>query len=465
MSMPAPAPGKPSPPEVRRQDRIADAVPALFDMLMLKDEVDIQAAVSAISRHLVDPATPVEDAVVELHSNAPTHVLELVLCSASDDAYRALVAAILQGYQQDLEGLLSSPAPGLLSRFALCHWFLPDVCSSGTTDTSDATETLRWKDAEAGTAVLREILKLSSIDEARIRRERSDDKDLPFGVKFAKSQGERKRARREKNASLIDREAFTRYGAKVPRTPIEVQSLTKNICDVQRSALRHYLGVFRLPEVAVAIKSTFLVSPNDVSDESEEASTCSYTDSEVASTCSYEDSEEDAIERGAFSPVRPEKAALLFDSLEGFGEWSLNFTSPAARDLRQARDGKMFGIFLKKLQELSRGHFSEDNQKRLTGVQVIIPVYEAKMTGDTRLLYQVDCERCPRDGVERQVLTIHGICTHAQISRRLKDSIRHRARRLGQPDNAEYKKRCMYRNPPANPGDNVFSPATWHPRR
>ncbi|KAM5530410.1 hypothetical protein V8D89_015921 [Ganoderma adspersum] len=248
-------------------------------------------------------------------------------------------------------------------------------------------------------------------------------------MKFARSQGERKRARRGKNAPPTDQEAFT-----------------------------------RLPEVAAAIKSTFLESPSDVSDESEEASTCSYEDSQ-ASTCSHEDSEEDATESGAFSPVRPKKVALLFNSFEGFGEWPLKFTSPAARDLRQARDGKMFGIFVKKLQELSRGHFSEDNQKRLTGVQVYIPVYEAKMTGDTRLLYQVDCERCPHDGVERQVLTIHGICTHAQIGRRLNHSIRHRACRLGQPNDAEYKKRCMYRNPPANPGDNVFSPATWRPRR
>lgn len=36
--------------------------------------------------------------------------------------------------------------------------------------------------------------------------------------------------------------------------------------------------------------------------------------------------------------------------------------------------------------ELSHGHFSYDNQKKLTGAKTIIPVYEAKMTGDTRLV-------------------------------------------------------------------------------
>ena len=36
--------------------------------------------------------------------------------------------------------------------------------------------------------------------------------------------------------------------------------------------------------------------------------------------------------------------------------------------------------------ELSHGHFSDDNQKKLTGTKTITPVYEAKMTGDTRLV-------------------------------------------------------------------------------
>ena len=36
--------------------------------------------------------------------------------------------------------------------------------------------------------------------------------------------------------------------------------------------------------------------------------------------------------------------------------------------------------------ELSKGHFSDDNQKRLTGSDKDIPIYEAKMTRDTRLV-------------------------------------------------------------------------------
>ena len=36
--------------------------------------------------------------------------------------------------------------------------------------------------------------------------------------------------------------------------------------------------------------------------------------------------------------------------------------------------------------ELSNGHFSEDNQKRLNGINTEIPIYEAKMTRDSRLV-------------------------------------------------------------------------------
>lgn len=36
--------------------------------------------------------------------------------------------------------------------------------------------------------------------------------------------------------------------------------------------------------------------------------------------------------------------------------------------------------------ELSKGHFSDDNQKRLNGPDIDIPVFEAKMTRDSRLV-------------------------------------------------------------------------------
>ena len=36
--------------------------------------------------------------------------------------------------------------------------------------------------------------------------------------------------------------------------------------------------------------------------------------------------------------------------------------------------------------QLSNGHFSADNQKRLKGSSMEVPIFEAKLTGDLRLV-------------------------------------------------------------------------------
>jgi hypothetical protein len=41
--------------------------------------------------------------------------------------------------------------------------------------------------------------------------------------------------------------------------------------------------------------------------------------------------------------------------------------------------------------KLSYGFFSKDTQKRLVGKDTEVPIYEAKMTRDTRLVYTIDC--------------------------------------------------------------------------
>ncbi|KAI1781548.1 hypothetical protein LXA43DRAFT_958595 [Ganoderma leucocontextum] len=428
----------------RCDGHVVDAVPALFDGIMLKDETDIDAAMSAVSRLLVDPDTPREEVVqLVVALEAPAQLLELVLSAASYEAYRVLVEVILEGYQQNLKGMLSSPASRLLSRFALFYLFLS--CPSATRDsTSDAMNKLRWQNAQAGTAVLRELLKLQFVNmkPSPIYRELSPNGELPFVIKNAETQRERKRAWRENRTPAIDREVFTTYGGNVPQTPGEALSLMRTVCDAQCRVLKEYLDMFRRPEIAEAIKKGFLRPLSDVPDETPKEDSI------------YSDDEE-TVDPAAGSSVHPKKAALLFDSAEGLGEWHIIFTPRAIRDLRQARDGKLFNIFVKKIKELSNGHFSDDNQKRLIAVDLEVPVYEAKMTGDTRLVYQVDCVREPDGG-------IHGIYTHAQIDRRFWDAIR---RHLGEPKGAEYKKRCTFRNPPANPGDNVFAPAIWRPRR
>ena len=49
--------------------------------------------------------------------------------------------------------------------------------------------------------------------------------------------------------------------------------------------------------------------------------------------------------------IQPMKAALYFDDVEGFGEWSILLSTRAQKDLRDYKraDGAMFRIIMKKI--------------------------------------------------------------------------------------------------------------------
>ena len=98
------------------------------------------------------------------------------------------------------------------------------------------------------------------------------------------------------------------------------------------------------------------------------------------------------ITSDAFTTISPEKAKPFLDTPEGFGEWHMFISSAAVRHLRdfRRRDQEIYGIILKKIQQISHGHFSESNQKRLRGGDGSGAIFEAKMTSDLRLVYQID---------------------------------------------------------------------------
>lgn len=101
------------------------------------------------------------------------------------------------------------------------------------------------------------------------------------------------------------------------------------------------------------------------------------------------------------------KAALYLENADGFGDWRILLNGRAYRDLRSARreDRAYFKIIIRKMKcaaliclkltrvltdifrELSNGRFSADNQKRLNGGSNSgVPIYEAKVNGDVRLV-------------------------------------------------------------------------------
>ncbi len=108
-----------------------------------------------------------------------------------------------------------------------------------------------------------------------------------------------------------------------------------------------------------------------------------------------------------FPIVQPLKASLYFDSVKGFGDWRIYISTRAEKHLREHKKNlPTFKIIVKKIKlvlfpvlrviiflyvcrELSRGHFSFDNQKRLSGPDKGIPIFEAKLSADLRLVVRV----------------------------------------------------------------------------
>ncbi|KAI1785582.1 hypothetical protein LXA43DRAFT_1185708 [Ganoderma leucocontextum] len=441
-----PSPTKP--PSVGRHS-VIDAVPALFDKDVLKDEVAMEAMICSLECQLADHAT---DTLTQLSQLGP-HVLQFVLSAVNNDLFCSLSTSILEGFPRTHQPFTSSLAANLLTQLPLFYLFLP---STAATEVPVTSIRISRQQTETAIPVLEALRKLRFDSEAEedvtAQEELSEFADFEFAVK-RKGQKKRKQGKRgQRSVPSVDTKAIASYGAEVPQTRAEAEVLCESILASQRDVLQTYLGYLRLPSVALAAKIAFLPPPPEV-----DSSPIVLDGAALETSFDHDDTDAPA----AYPLVQPMKAALYFDSAEGFGEWRILISTRADRDLRQARrrDAKLFQIFVKKIKALSNGHFSDDNQKRLTGLDIEIPIYEAKMTGDTRLVYQVDCVPEFESDVERQVLKIFGIYTHAQLDRRFWDCMGRQLERKGM----EYKKRCTFRNPPVNPGDNVFMPASWPP--
>ena len=216
----------------------------------------------------------------------------------------------------------------------------------------------------------------------------------------------RKRGKQATKNRRIDPLPFDSMGIAMPSTDVEVRDVYAGLLPQLQSILevcgsivddtsgtnhpQYYLLVLRDPLVSEVFRSSY----TKASRSSEKVSSPTTKKAVVGS---------DQPRGLAFPMIQPMKAALYFDDIEGFGEWSVLLSTRAQKDLRDYKraDGAMFRIIMKKMKwdfsfvvvtvlipsrQLSQGHFSNDNQKLLTGPKTKLPVYEAKMTGDTRLV-------------------------------------------------------------------------------
>ncbi|KAF7306351.1 UvrD-like helicase ATP-binding domain-containing protein [Mycena indigotica] len=278
-----------------------------------------------------------------------------------------------------------------------------------------------------------------------------------FGtMPIRQSQKQMKRARQAaaKASVVIDLSPLDRLGVASPSTTEEVYVAIRAVLDCQKNILNTYLTALQSPELSQSLVAACLLDrPVDVVPSlTQNMEPVVVVEEIVVDVKPLEES---------YPVAQPMKLTTFYNNnAKGLGEWTMNLSPRAERDLRdhRRRDHKIFKIILKKIKELSNGHFSPDNQKRLNHKQVDVPVYEAKMTGDLRLVYQIDCIPAYESSSERQAIKIFGIYTHAQIGRvTFWDTMGRELAKKGR----EYRERCAFRQRPFHAGDHVFAPGIF----
>ncbi|KAJ6577097.1 hypothetical protein B0H10DRAFT_1963249 [Mycena sp. CBHHK59/15] len=394
----------------------------------------------------------------------PAHMFDALTSLEAVERVAAEFEALLytnsatNGSEYILEDLIAREKPEVVRLVLSCinpHWAL-----SRFPTTPDAFNASVARKILSHLSVFFQFTPASVIDlsdEERPVGERADKrrayyrqlvKDAPEGVRMSQKQMKQARRAAAKLNAPLDPAPFERLEIPVPETREEVEVAVKDILENQEAVLEVYLEALRSPELAAHLRTACLpVEPVLPPILQLEPSSPHTVLSEVPTAT-------ESADRASSYPAR----TLYCESASGFGEWAVNLAPRGERDLRDhsRRDRKIFAIIVKKIKELSNGHFSPDNQKRLNNYIVEIPIYEAKMTGDLRLVYQIDC-------VPAYDNKIFGIYTHAQIGRvSFWDSVGGELGKKGK----EYRDRrssflCAFRKRPHHPGDHVFLPSTF----
>ncbi|KAH6876648.1 hypothetical protein BKA70DRAFT_1576722 [Coprinopsis sp. MPI-PUGE-AT-0042] len=276
---------------------------------------------------------------------------------------------------------------------------------------------------------------------------------LMAGVKRKQNRGKNKVKEAPKTPVALDPGVLEKLELPFPQTAQEAEDAAHGLLANLLFSLKRYFAMLEYDFVYTAIQESSIIPL-----------TVDTTNNLGSAQGQVQENGEDAATNApaSFAMVRPMKAALYFDSAEGLGEWRILISTRADRDLRdwRRRDAEFFRIIIKKIKELSCGHFSANNQKRLNKPDVDFPIFEAKMTRDTRLVYQVDCVPeydSNASRFERQVIKVFGIYTHAQIDKRFWDSMGFQLCKKGK----QHRDRCKFRNKPFDAGDYVVAPASF----
>ncbi|KAJ8084866.1 hypothetical protein PM082_003643 [Marasmius tenuissimus] len=209
--------------------------------------------------------------------------------------------------------------------------------------------------------------------------------DAPVDTKHSQRQMKKQR-RAAAKSKAINPAAFRLLDMPIPTNTLEVEGLKLLLMTRQRSMLQIYVDHVCSDEFGEAMKEACVLLPQDVVEVPARDPASATADEAVQLSV------ESQVQGSVYPKVQPMRSALYFDSPEGFGDWIIVIHEGAEKELRfrHKKDQKTFDIIVKKIKELSHGHFSPDNCKRLNRNGSDAVVFEAKMTGDLRLVYQID---------------------------------------------------------------------------
>ncbi|PBK59143.1 hypothetical protein ARMSODRAFT_1027641 [Armillaria solidipes] len=258
--------------------------------------------------------------------------------------------------------------------------------------------------------------------------------------KAKQSQRKLQQVKREDGAMTLVEKYFDIVNVDMPETSSHASALVDHLLQSQKDTLKFYSELIRHPEISISLKERCITSAFPIEEERNASGSVVQLPS-------------------AHPIVQPMKSALYFDTAEGFGDWTVIISTNADNFLRSThkKDLFTFNITVKKIKELSSGHFTDSNQKRLSGSTTEVPVFEAKVSRNLRLIYQIDI--IPGDDNEQQAIKIFGIYTNDQIDNRLWSSISSQLRKKGK----EYRKRCAVRKRAEQASRDTFIPAFFPP--
>ncbi|EMD41415.1 hypothetical protein CERSUDRAFT_89981 [Gelatoporia subvermispora B] len=279
----------------------------------------------------------------------------------------------------------------------------------------------------------------------------------------------------------VDTTPFTRLCLVVPTSKAELERMIKVLVVFQRVTLLEFFLFLRDGSLRNMFARMYLSSrapaQTHLADERDEERRTNLEPirQDVPSEAFLFEQTAELADVTPVTPLVPSYDKIHFYVAEDLGEWKI-IMEPRFKKFLEKADGRIRKILRKKLWELSHGQFSKDNQKRLLGNTTEIPIYEAKMTRNTRLIvgakrartppldseildtqYQVDCIYCPKVKMDLQMLHIIDVSNHTQLERGIWDYVEGCVAKGGK----EYKKRCTYRKAPYHKGDKVVPSASF----